>query len=111
MSRMTWHAMTRIERDLLQLAEDARRSYHNAKHGEWATITAALTRLVGPLGDNAKLRRKEHYQVARDHLQKVYTTGNGSWQPPTDSWEADDARHQADGYTPRSGSSAAVSSR
>jgi hypothetical protein len=90
MSKLTWHALARIERGLLQLAETARRSYYDAKPGEWMAIMASLTTMVGPLS-SGRLRKREHYQEARRHLQKVFLTGNAQWQPPTDSWAADDA--------------------
>jgi len=90
MNGRTWHQLARIERGLLQLAEDARNAYYRSEPGAWMQIVGRLTALVGPLS-SGRLRRREHYRLARTHLQRCYLTGNGQWQPPTDSWAEDDA--------------------
>jgi hypothetical protein len=88
--QMTWHAMARIERGLIQLAEDARHAYYHSEPEAWMQIVGRLTMMVGPLS-SGRLRTREAYRVARGHLQRTCLTGSGEWRPPTDGWEADDA--------------------
>jgi len=77
----------------------------------WRSVAPTLLVITGSSAEHPRLKDRRAFPVLKDHLMDVWQRGSNPGPLPSCEWETDDARHQADGYTPRSGSSAAVSSR
>lgn len=77
----------------------------------WRAIAPRLLAITGTQAEHPRLRSREAFPVLKEHLLLVWLRGSNPGPLPSCEWAEDDARHQAEGDTPRSGSSIGVPSR